>query len=116
MKEALIKSTNTIEIMEQNIFRETRGCLSIAMCNRIANDILNDFEHNGFEIIKSEQLAVKDKMIEILVKKDIQISELMQVYLYDSVKKDLSEMIEVSEGDIRGRSVVYEQQATSELR
>lgn len=55
MSDYKIKSNNTIEIIEQNIFQETRACISLCQCNRIANNILNDFEANGFEILKVER-------------------------------------------------------------
>jgi hypothetical protein len=48
----MIKSNNTIQIIEQNIYKERGAYICLAGCNRIANNILNDLEANGFKIVK----------------------------------------------------------------
>lgn len=48
----MIKSDNTIEIIEKNIYSFYGGQLPMNCCNEIANNILNDFEANGFEIVR----------------------------------------------------------------
>jgi hypothetical protein len=50
----MIKSNNTVQIIEQNIYTQYGKYIPMYCCNQLANNILNDFEANGFEIIKKE--------------------------------------------------------------
>ena len=43
-----------IEVIEQTIFQECRGVHSKEYCNKIANNILDNLEINGFDFIKIE--------------------------------------------------------------
>lgn len=53
----MVKSDNTVQIIEQNIYKEYGKYIPMYCCNQLANNILNDFEANGFEIIKKEAQA-----------------------------------------------------------
>lgn len=57
----MVKSNNTVQIIEQNIYNEYSKYIPMYCCNQLANKILNDFEANGFEVVANKTPIEKIK-------------------------------------------------------
>lgn len=57
----MVKSNNTVQIIEQNIYKEYGKYIPMYCCNQLANNILNDFEANGFEVVVNKTPIEKIK-------------------------------------------------------